>query len=160
QDRSPRIRSEAALERLAAQSYRAVRDGEYYSTGFLTENQRLPTGRILAETKMTSRAGSRIAVNLYDDVIVSPPPNDSLTPGNLLLAFRRGDEVGDYGEIVIPTALLRVKGPEDAGHFRATVIRMFGPVNVDQELLDILPFSLSSNQHAVPIVDGIAGQDV
>ena len=154
---APRGRTDAALERLAARSFRAVREGEYYSTGFLTENQRLPTGRIIGDMRMSPRAGSRMAVHLYDDVIVSAPPNDSLTPGNLLLAFRRGDEVGNYGEIVVPTALLRVKGSEEAGHFRATVIRMFGPINVDQELLDIQPFSLATSQHATPIVDGVMG---
>jgi LysM repeat protein len=156
---APRLRSDVALERLAARSYRAVRDGEYYSTGFLTENQKLPTGRIIGEMRgSSSRAGARIAVHPYDDVLVSAPPNDSLTAGNLLLAFRRGDEVGDYGEIVIPTALLRVKGIQEAGHYSATVIRIFEPVDVDQELLDIQPFSLSNNQHAVPIIDGVMGQ--
>jgi hypothetical protein len=155
----PRRRTDAQLERLAAASYRAVRDGEYYSTGFLTENQKLPTGRIIGDVQASSsRAGARMAVHLYDDVLVEAPPNDSLTPGNLLLAFRRGDEVGDYGEIVVPTALLRVKGSEEAGHFRATVVRMFGPVGLDQELLDVQPFSFSNNRHAVAIVDGVVGQ--
>jgi LysM repeat protein len=155
---APRARTTAALERLAARSYRAVRDGEYYSSGFLTENQTLPTGRIIGDVRVSSRLVSRIAVHLYDDVLVSAPPNDSLQPGNLLLAFRRGDEVSDYGEIVVPTALLRVKGSEEAGHYRATVIRLFGPVSLDQELLDIQPFSLGSSQHAVAIAGGVTGQ--
>jgi LysM repeat protein len=154
----PRARTATALERLAARSYRAVRDGEYYSTGFLTENQTLPTGRIIGDVKTSSRTGSQMAVHLYDDVIVSAPPNDSLEQGNLLLAFRRGDEVGDYGEIVLPTALLRVGASEEAGHYRATVIRMFATVNVDQELLDIQPFSLGNSQHAVAIAGGVTGQ--
>jgi hypothetical protein len=58
---------------------------------------------------------------------------------------------------VIPTALLRVKGSEEGGHFRATVIRIFAPVGVDQELLDILPFSLNTSQHATPIQGGVTG---
>ncbi len=155
---APRTRAAAALERLAAASYRAVRDGEYYATGFLTENQTLPTGRIIGDVRMSSRVGSRMAVHLYDDVLVSAPPNDSLQPGNVLLAFRRGDEVGEYGEIVVPTALLRVKGSEEAGHYRATVIRMFGPVTVDQELLDVQPFTFSNSRHAVAIAGGVTGQ--
>ncbi|MFI5213143.1 MAG: LysM peptidoglycan-binding domain-containing protein [Gemmatimonadales bacterium] len=154
-----RTQSEATLQGLSAASYRAVRDGEYYSTGFLTENQPLPTGRIIGDTRTSStQAGARTAVQLYDDVVVAAPPNDTLQPGNLLLAFRRGDEVGNWGEIVVPTALLRVKGSEEAGHFRATVIRMFGPVSLDQEVLDVQPFELGSSRHAVPVTGGVTGQ--
>ena len=150
--------TQAALQRLAALSYRAVRPGEYYASGFLTENERLNTGRVLATLKLNRQAGTRIAVALYDDLLVSAPPNDTLQPGSLLLVFQRGDETDDYGQIIEPTALLRVKNSEEANHFRATVVQLYAPVYEDQELIDVAPFALAHNQHADPVADGVVGK--
>jgi LysM repeat protein len=153
-----RLRAETALGRLAERAYRAVREGEYYSAGFLTENQPLNTGRLLSDVQHSSRqqTSARIAVQLYDDVIVSAPPSDTLQTGSLLLAFRRGDEVGNWGEIIVPTGLLRVKAVQ-GDKYIAAVLRMFGPLIEGQELLDIQPFSLNPNGHAEVVSEGIAG---
>ena len=153
----PRAATTTALQALGARSYRAVRDGEYYSSGFLTEGQALGSGRILGNMRTFSAARSRSGANLYEDVVVAPPSGDVLQAGDLLLAFRRGDEVADFGQIVVPTGLLKVKGPE-GDRYSATVVRMFGHVESNQELLKIQPFAMSGNQRAQVVTDGMTGR--
>jgi LysM repeat protein len=148
----------ARIVAAAAHAYRAVRDGEYYSAGFLTENQPLPAGRIVgnAETEMRGDVRTRQTALLYEKVLVAPPPGEALAPGDLLLAFRRSDEVEHWGQMIVPTGLLQVK--DSAGNrMVATVIRMYGSVADGQELLHIQPYVSVNAQRAQPVTDGVTG---
>jgi LysM repeat protein len=155
---APRARSaDATIEQGSARAYRAVREGEYYSAGFLTEGQPLATGRILGNMRtFSSQARSRSTSHLFEDVIVSASASEPLQAGDLLLSFRRGDEVQNWGEMVLPTGLLRVKGPE-GGQYAATVVRAFGTISDNQEVLKIQSFGMTTNQRAQPVSDGVVG---
>jgi LysM repeat protein len=137
-------------------AYRAVREGEYYASGFLTEGERLETGRILASAQSPSRASLRISdvTRVHESVVLSPPPGTTVDTGSLMLAFRRSDEVPGFGQIVVPTGLVRVYDNSSNRHL-GEVVRQFERVLNGQELLPIAPFRMESNAHAVPVENGL-----
>ncbi len=149
----------SAIDATMAASYRAVREGEYYSAGFLTEGAPLASGRVLANTQTSVRGAirTRTSANQFDFVLVEPPRGAPFDSGGLLLAFRRGGDVPGYGEIIVPTGLLRV---EDTGspHQIAQVLRQFDRVTDGQELLPIAPFRFESTARAQPVENGISGR--
>ncbi len=146
--------SNISVEASTNRAYRAVRAGEYFSSGFLTEGQVLNTGRVV---QMSSTM--RTTAQLYENIVISPPTAEGVQSGDLMLAFRRTDEVGDYGQIVVPTGLVRVRGAAGTGNnlLEASVIALYGPLDQGQELLRIQPFSSTTNQRAVPVTDGVEG---
>ncbi len=147
------------IDATMAASYRAVREGEYYSAGFLTEGAPLASGRVLANTQTSVRGAirTRTSSGQFEYVLVEPPRGAPFDSGGLLLSFRRGEEVPGYGEIIIPTGLLRV---EDTGSPNqvAQVLRQFDRVTDGQELLPIAPFRFETTAHPQAIENGIAGR--
>ena len=151
-------RAAPTLQAAGARAYRAVREGEYYSAGFLTENQPLPSGRIIANA-VTSNRGTirtRTSAQMHEDLIVSAPEGQSFNTGDLLLTFSRGAEFAPYGEVITPSGLLRVESAAGP-YWVANVFRMFGPVNDGQEVIRITPFVNSTSSRAVPVTNGIQG---
>jgi len=136
-------------------AYRAVREGEYFSSGFLTENQPLPSGRIISKT--TGLAGRvNATAQQYWSVIVEAPPGETLQPGDLLLSFRRADEIGSGGQLIEPSGMLRVKGVT-GNNWTADVVQVYMPVIEGQEVMKVQPFVNNSSQRAQPVVGGIEG---
>jgi hypothetical protein len=141
-------------------NYRAVREGEYFSSGFLTEGQELNTGTIESNLQTSSLGAipTRTSALQYDELVIQNPPGDSLRIGDHLLVFRRGDGVSGFGEVVIPTGMLRVSG-RAGDRTRATVIAMYQAVRNGQEVLKVAPFTFSSNRQPVAVTrDPIEGR--
>jgi hypothetical protein len=159
---SARVRGGASVEVISSRAYRAVREGEYFSSGFLTENQPLNTGRIAstsAELRDVTR--TRTTAHLFETITMTAPAGEAIAPGDLMLAFRRTeDHVGDYGQVVVPTGLVRVRGAAGVGNnmLSGTVVSIYGPMENDQELLKVQPFVNNSNMRAVPVGNGLEGR--
>ena len=153
------FRRSNTYEVASQRAYRAVREGEYFSSGFLTENQPLSAGRILAnaETQLRGTVRTRTTEHMNEVVVVEAPAGETLQRGDLLMSFRRGDEVGTYGQVVRPTGLLRVLGANGT-LWTAMVVREYGQIADSQEVLKVLPFVNTSNQRAQPVVGGIEGR--
>jgi hypothetical protein len=73
------------------------------------------------------------------------------------MSFRRGGEVGSYGELIEPTGLLRVKAMADSV-WTAEVVRVYMAVVEGQELIKVQPFVNNSSQRAVPVDSGVQGR--
>jgi hypothetical protein len=112
-------RNEMLQETLRAyteQTYRPLRRSEFYSSGFLSEDDRLPYGKVLGPvTPPQIKAIARNASALpYTVVAVQAPRGAAYRVGDTLLVTRRGPEVRSYGEMVVPTGLARVGTPRAA----------------------------------------------
>lgn len=147
-----------AIEVREARAYRAVRQGEYYSSGFLTEGQSLPAGFVRAsfETTVLGNIQTRQTANQFEDVIIDEPPGDTLAAGDMLLTFRRGEEVANFGEVIRPTGILRVVGPV-ASRYRATVVAQYTTIAMGQEYIRIAPFSFNTSRRPEAVTNGIQG---
>jgi len=146
------------LELASARAYRAVREGEYFSSGFLTEGQEVPAGRIMgaAASGALGTVTSR-SYHLYGTALIEPPVGETYAANDVLLTFEFGDNVDGYGNIVQPTGLLRVQA-EANGAWLATVIRQYGQILDGQRTMKVQPFTYTSQARSVPVENGIEGR--
>lgn len=145
-----------SLEVVLRRAYKPIRKSEFFSSGFLTENQALPFGRVLGTVTplQIEEVSSRSTALLYGRVAVSPPSGGKYLVGDTLMAAIVGREIHGYGDVILPTALLRVldvSRPENL----AEVIAAYGPVRDQQRVLPAEKFTDPGRVRAVPISDGL-----
>jgi len=156
---SQRARSAAdILKSYTNQPYRPLRRSEFYSSGFLTENQRLPYGEVLgpvtpSQIKSIGRGASALP---YTTVALAAPRGATYEVGDTLLIAQIGTEIEPYGRVVKPTGLAQVTEAVD-GHYLASVVAVYGPIRKDQRVLPLESFSAASGERAVAVADGVRG---
>ena len=156
---STRARSVAEiLKAYTDQPYRPLRPSEFYSSGFLTENQRLPYGRVLGPVTPQQIKATNIRANAlpYTTVALAAPSGASYEVGDTLLVVQLGGELDPYGHIVAPTGLAQVTETVD-GHYLASIVAIYGPIRNGQRVLPVESFSPGAGTRAVPIADGVRG---
>jgi hypothetical protein len=144
------------LKAYTDQPYRALRRSEFYSSGFLTENQKLPFGRMLGPvTPPQIRAVARNTNAMpHATVALSAPKGATYQVGDTLLVVRIGREVPHYGEVVIPSGLIQVTDTAN-GKYLANVIAVYGPIRGGQSVLPIEKFGEPGRAKAAPVSNGI-----
>jgi hypothetical protein len=155
-DRQARSVSEI-LKSYTHQPYRALRRSEFYSSGFLTENQRLPYGKVIGPvTPQQIRAvNSRANAMPFTTIALEAPNGATYEVGDSLLLLQLGKELDPYGKVVIPTGLARIIEAVD-GHYMANIVATYGPIRNGQRTLPLESFNPSSGR-AVPVADGVRG---
>jgi hypothetical protein len=150
---------EEMLKAYTHQPYRALRRSEFYSSGFLTENQRLPYGRVLGPvTPQQIRAvHSRANALPFSSIAIDAPGGATYQIGDSLLLLQVGKELGSYGNIVVPTGVFQITESVD-GHYVGTVVATYGPIRSGQLVLPLDAFNPGSGTRAVPVADGVRGQ--
>jgi hypothetical protein len=146
------------LKAYTDQPYRPLRPSEFYSSGFLTENQRLPYGEVLgpvtpSQIKATS---SRANALPFTTIALSAPRGAAYEVGDTLLTIRIGEEVEPYGRAIVPTGLAQITETID-GHYLANVVAVYGPIRNGQQVLPVESFTQGAGVRAVPIADGVRG---
>jgi len=148
-----------SLELQLARKYRPVRRSEFFSSGFLTEGQELPLGNMLgtvaplqieAENRGTTAA-------LFAKVAVTPPSGARYQVGDTLLVLRVEREVPGYGNVIVPTGLIRVSDasrPEIVGE----VVAAYGQIHDGQRVIPAEKFDDPGRVRPVPISDGVRGR--
>ncbi len=148
----------AALTSYVDQTYRPLRAGEFYSSGFLTEGQTLPFGRLLGAVtpQQIRNLSERSSATLYSTVAVRPPEGGAYAPGDSLLVVQLGDEWPEHGSAVVPTGLVRITG-QAGEQFLGEVVAVYGPIRDGQLILPAERFSPGPAERAVPVDDGLGG---
>ncbi len=146
------------LKAYTDQPYRPLRQSEFYSSGFLTENQRLPYGQVLgpvtpSQIKATS---SRANALPYSTIALAAPRGATYEVGDTMLTVRVGNEVEPYGRAIVPTGLAQITEAVD-GHYLANIVAVYGPIRNGQQVLPVESFTQGSGVRAVPIADGVRG---
>jgi LysM domain-containing protein len=144
------------LKAYTDQPYRALRRSEFYSSGFLSENQKLPFGKMLGPvTPPQIRAVARNANALpYATVAVSAPKGATYQVGDSLLVVQIGREVRHYGEVIIPSGMIQVTDTAD-GRYVASVIALYGTIRGGQGVLPLEKFGDPGRAKAAPVSDGV-----
>jgi LysM domain-containing protein len=147
---------EESLKAYTHQPYRALRRSEFYSSGFLTENDNLPFGKLLGPVIPQQIRASSVNANAlsYALVAVEAPRNATYQIGDTLLVVQLGPELGKYGNVVVPTGLARITDTVQ-GRYVASVVAAYGPIRLGQRVLPAEKFMPSGEAHAVPVTDGI-----
>jgi len=152
----PGHRLQETLKADTEQPYRALRRSEFYSSGFLTENQKLPFGKMLGP--VTPPQISAMARNTnampYATVALSAPKGATYQVGDTLLVVQIGREVRHYGEVVIPSGMIQVTDTAN-GKYLANVIAVYGPIRGGQSVLPIEKFGEPGSAKAAPVSAGV-----
>jgi hypothetical protein len=137
--------------------YKPLRRSEFYSSGFLTENQNLPWATIVGPVT-PSQIGSPIINDAmpFTTIAIEAPSGVTYQIGDTLLLAQRGGELKPFGNAVLPTGLARVTDTV-SGRYLATVEAIYGPIRPGQVALPAEKFTPGGGEHAVPVSDGVRG---
>ena len=146
------------LKAYTNQPYRPLRRNEFYSSGFLTENQSLPYGRVLGPVtpQQIKAVNSRANALPFTTIAVEAPKGATYEVGDSLLILQLGREIDPFGEIVVPTGVARIIETVDE-HYLANVVSTFGAIRNGQRVLPLESFSAGAGHRAVPVSDGVRG---
>jgi LysM domain-containing protein len=144
------------LRAYTEQPYRALRRSEFYSSGFLTEKQKLPFGKVLGPvTPPQIRAMARNTNAMpYSVIAVSAPKGASYQVGDSLLVVQIGREIDNFGDVVLPSGIAQVIDTA-AGKYLASVIAVYGPIRGGQSVLPLEKFGEAGSAKATPVSDGV-----
>jgi hypothetical protein len=146
------------LKTYTDQPYRPLRRSEFYSSGFLTENQRLPYGRVLGPVtpQQIKAVNTRANALPFTTIAIEAPKGATYEIGDTLLILQLGREIEPYGDVVAPTGLARIIETVDE-HYLANIVATYGPVRNGQRVLPIESFTAGAGRRAVPVSDGVRG---
>ena len=138
------------------QPYRALRRSEFHSSGFLTEGQKLPFGKVHGTVTPPQIRATPYNNNAlpYTAVTVSAPKGATYQVGDSLLAVVVGREVRGYGHVVQPSGVLQVVDTA-GGQYVASVVAVYGTIRGGQSVLPLERFGEPGNARAVPVSDGV-----
>ena len=150
---------ESGIEGGISRLYRPIREDEFYSSGFLSEEQKLPFGQLLGSVtpQQISTSSPHKGARIYSEVGIRPPAGAKYEVGDTLLIVRIDREINDWGLVLVPTGLIRVtdvSGPEDVG----VVVQQYAQILNNQFLLPAEKFPDPGSVRSVPISDGVHGQ--
>lgn len=147
---------EQTLLAYSEQPYRALRRSEFHSSGFLSEERPLPFGGFLGPVSPSQIASvtSHAVSALYTKVALTPPVGGSYQVGDSLLIVRIDRKISDYGDVVIPTGMVRVTDVS-RGENTAEVLSVYGPIRTGQLTLPVEQFPDPGLVRPVPISDGV-----
>jgi hypothetical protein len=143
------------------QPYRPLRAGEFYSAGFLSEEERLPWGRILGATARPSipRLSDRTSATTFQEISIRPPRNASYHVGDSLLLARidRTLAFGRWGDVVVPVGIARVSSIEEQ-QVLAQVVAQFDRIHENQLAMPLEPFRDPGQVRPTPVEQGLTGK--
>jgi LysM repeat protein len=138
------------------QPYRPLRRSEFHSSGFLSEGQKLPYGKVHGTVTPPQIQATPVYSNAmpYTLVSVSAPKGATYQVGDSLLSVVIGGEMRGYGNVIQPSGILQVVDTAD-GNYVARVVAVYGTIRGGQSVLPLEQFGEPGNTRAVPVSDGV-----
>src|SRR5881296_2454464 len=146
------------LRAYANQPYRPLRRGEFYAAGFLTEQQRLPYGRVLGNTSIPAipRLTDRSTATTFDQISIQPPRSASYHVGDSLLIVRIDRDITGWEGVVVPVGVARVTELQRR-QVLGDVIMQFGRIHDGHLALPLEPFKDPGGVRPTPVDGGLEG---
>jgi hypothetical protein len=140
----------------------AVRPGEVEAAPYAERGggPRNP-GRLLASFDRpgikTSLVRSRFQLN--DDVYIELPKGSTGAVGEIYVSYVLGPDLDQFGQVVVPTGILRIESASPGRRSLARIVKQFGEVLLDQNLIAAPGLSLATGP-ASPVGNGARGKVV
>jgi LysM repeat protein len=118
----------------------AVRPGEVQAAPYADrDGGPRDAGRLVASA---DRPGikttiERIKYQLNDALYVTLPKGSIARLGDTYMSYVLGPDLGDFGEVVIPTGILRIENVTPGERSLARIIRQFAEIELDQRLTNV-----------------------
>ena len=154
-----RQQAQDVLRAYANQVYHPVRRGEFYSSGFLTEQERIPWARVVGNTAQPSipvLADPTVA-GRFEEVAIVPPAQASYHIGDSLLLARLDRKVDPWGDVVVPVGVARVTVVQPQ-QVLALVIMQFGRIKGENVAMPLEPFKDPGNVRPTAVEQGLEGR--
>ncbi len=139
----------------------AVLPGEYIAAPWVDRDggPRNPGSLIESADIPGIAAHEKGRLQLHDRVFIAPPSGFAPAQHALFLTYRLGPILEDFGQIVIPTGIVEVSQPGNAGEASvASVVKMFGEVKQGQRLVMLDSGSANVVGHPSAITNGRTGK--
>jgi hypothetical protein len=154
----PRGTDDARLSVSAFDDYRALKAGDFYGAGWLTEEREFPWADVIGNTDPAGEKALEGRTALYRQVVrIRAPEGANYQVGDSLVTYRLPREVGSgWGEIAHPTGIVRVlhvSGRDVLGD----VITQYDQVRGGQLALPAEPFPNPGTARPRPVADGVMG---
>lgn len=142
----------------ATSTSRGVLPGQFYGSGFLTEDDKLPWAEVIgASGKATLGSLTNItSARIFESIELKAPEGSSYHIGDSLLIAALGREVPRWGEVVMPTGIARVR--EVSGRrVVADILSQWSRVGSNQVAMPLEPFRNQGTGGPAPIENGLMG---
>jgi LysM domain len=138
--------------------YRPLRRGEFYAAGFLTEEEKLPYGRVISNTALPAipRFTDRTSALPFDQLAIEPAHNASYHVGDSLLIVRIDRDITNWGKVVVPVGVARITEVQRQ-QVLGDVIMQFYPVHDGNLVLPLEPFKDPGEVRPTPVEEGLEG---
>ena len=164
---SPMSRAAAAMQQeqhdvMGRARAGAVRRGEVEAAPY-TERGGGPrgAGRLVASVDRpgikTTIIQSRYQIN--DDMYLELPRGAAPRVGDTYMSYVLGPNLGEYGQVVVPTGILRIESLPQGQHPVARIVRQFGEIKLDERIIAAPQLEVPGGTLS-PVVGGARGKVV
>lgn len=152
------LRQPDVLQTTFEDDYRPLRRSDFYSSGFLSERQALPYGRVIgnAVPLQISSSGYGAASSIYSKIALTPPKGGSYQVGDTLLLVTVARTDPTWGDVVQPLGLAKVIDVSRPQNL-AVVIAQYGSIHEGTLTLLAEKFVDPGHVRAVPVANGVQG---
>jgi hypothetical protein len=118
-----------------------------------------PDGRLVASA---DRPGIKTSIvrskyQLNDALYVGLPKGSVARLGDTYMSYVLGPDLGDFGQVVIPTGILRIEGIASGQRSLARIIRQFAEIELDQRLT-LVPYATFPTGSLATVSGGTRGK--
>ena len=147
------------LRAYTEQPYRPVRRGEFYAAGWLTEEERLPWGKVLGATSVPSipRITASNSALVGHEIAVEPPNDASYHVGDSLLLVRLDRDLVPWGQVVVPVGIARVTAVQER-QVLAQLVTQYARVRDGRLAIPLEPFKDPGRVRPTPVEMGLEGR--
>jgi LysM repeat protein len=148
-----------AREHSPAYRYHAVRKGEFYSAGFLTEGEQLPWAEVLGAVARPAlpTLPTTSQARVFQEIELRAPQAAAYQVGDSLLVATLPRDVTGWGRVVKPTGIVRVSAVAGS-KARAEVVSQFNRVADGQYAIPLERFDDPGDVVPVPVENGAMGE--
>jgi hypothetical protein len=93
---------------------------------------------------------------LNDDLYVNLPRGQVARLGDLYMSYVLGPNLGDFGQVVIPTGILRIESVTSGQSAVARIIRQFGEIKLEQRVTQAPDVAVPTGTLS-PVIGGLRG---
>jgi LysM repeat protein len=116
-------------------------------------------GRLVASVDRPGIKTSLVQLRyqLNDDLFVDLPKGSIARVGDVYMSYVLGPDLGDLGQVVVPTGILRVETLTPGQRPLLRIVRQLGEIELDQRVTTAPDLTVPSNRALTPVAAGPRG---
>lgn len=156
QERTRTQQVQDILRAYAEQPYRPVRRGEFYSAAWLSEDEKLPWGKVLGATAAPAipRITTTTSAIVGNEISIEPPRDASYHVGDSLLLVRVDRPLVSWGDVIVPVGIARVTSVQER-QVLAQVVAQYARVRDGRLAIPLEPFKDPGQVRPTPVGQGL-----